>query len=231
MIVPYSGTRHACRQYIQDALVEKCAGNNPWGDDFFKPSLFLSGFVWEAINQVIVSAFLVMDYIKDIAKLYVDCDKPFRWQLPTNLIVSQHYENTKKKRIKTHLCGSLIALSYREVIEGDLDSRKTVSGASPNFVHSYDATALTMTVHECLKDGIIDYAMVHDSYGTHSPNMPLLNKRLREAFVKMYEDNDVLLDLYESAVATLPQEVLIPAPPSRGTLDLQDVLKSDYFFA
>ena len=108
MIVPYSGTRHACRQYIQDALVEKCAGNNPWGDDFFKPSLFLSGFVWEAINQVIVSAFLVMDYIKDIAKLYVDCDKPFRWQLPTNLIVSQHYENTKKKRIKTHLCLSLI---------------------------------------------------------------------------------------------------------------------------
>ena len=231
MIVPYSGTRHACRQYIQDALVEKCAGNNPWGDDFFKPSMFLAGFVWEAINQVIVSAFLVMDYIKDIAKLYVDNDMPFRWQLPTNLIVNQHYENTKKKRIKTHLCGSLIALSYREVVEGDLDSRKTVSGASPNFVHSYDATALTMTVHECLKDGIIDYAMVHDSYGTHSPNMPQLNKRLREAFVKMYEEHDVLLNLYESAVTSLPQETLIPAPPSRGTLDLQDVLKSDYFFA
>ena len=231
MIVPYSGTRHACRQYIQEALAEKCAGNNPWGDDFFKPSMFLAGFVWEAIKQVIVSAFLVMDYIKEIAKLYVDNNLPFRWQLPTNLIVNQHYENTKKKRIKTHLCGSLISLSYREVIEGDLDSRKTVSGASPNFVHSYDATALTMTVHECLKDGIIDYAMVHDSYGTHSPNMPQLNKRLREAFVKMYEDHDVLLNLYESAVSTLPQETLVPAPPSRGNLDLQDVLKSDYFFA
>lgn len=231
MIVPYSGTRHACRQYIQEALAEKCTGNNPWGDNFFEPALFLSGFVWEAIGQVIVSAFSAMDYIKSIAKLYVDNNLPFSWVLPTNLIVSQHYENNKVKRVKTHLNGSLVALSYREAIEGFLDKRKTVSGASPNFVHSYDATALTMTVHECLKDGIIDYAMVHDSYGTHSPNMPQLNKRLREAFVKMYEENDVLQNIYDAAVTTLPQGTEVPAPPERGTLNLQDVLKSDYFFA
>ena len=73
--------------------------------------------------------------------------------------------------------------------------------------------------------------MVHDSYATHSTNMPKLNKRLREAFVKMYQDNDVLGNLYDSAVATLPKDIDIPLPPQKGDLDLNEVLQSDYFFA
>ncbi len=73
--------------------------------------------------------------------------------------------------------------------------------------------------------------MVHDSYGTHSPNMPLLNNKLREAFVEMYEEHDVLKNLYDNAVATLPQEVDVPPPPEKGTLNLKEVLESDYFFA
>jgi DNA-directed RNA polymerase len=73
--------------------------------------------------------------------------------------------------------------------------------------------------------------MVHDSYATHSPNMPRLNNELRAAFVAMYEENDVLMDLYAAAVSALPKDVVVPPPPQRGDLDLKDVLKSDYFFA
>jgi DNA-directed RNA polymerase len=214
-----------------EALEDKCTGNNPWGDDFFEASMVLSGFVWQAIGDVIVSAFSAMQYIKDVAKLYVDNGIPFTWTTPTNLIVRQFYTDRKSKRIKTHIAGSLVALRYYEDKGDKIDSRKTLSGASPNFVHSLDAAALTMTVHECLKDGILDYAMVHDSYGTHSPNMPRLNQRLREAFVVMYQEHDVLLNLYEDAVVSLPEGTLVPAPPSKGDLDLTQVLQSDYFFA
>jgi DNA-directed RNA polymerase len=73
--------------------------------------------------------------------------------------------------------------------------------------------------------------MVHDSYGTHSPNMPLLNDKLREAFVEMYEENDVLQDLYDYAVTSLPVGTEVPPPPLKGTLDIRKVLESDYFFA
>ena len=73
--------------------------------------------------------------------------------------------------------------------------------------------------------------MVHDSYATHSPNMPKLNNELRSAFVTMYENNDVLMDLYVAAVASLPQDVVVPPPPQQGDLNLSDVLLSDYFFA
>ncbi len=231
MIVPYSGTRHACTEYIKEALEDKCKGANPWNDDFFRPSIYLSGFVWQAINEVIVSAHSVMDYVKELAKLYSKENKMFEWVTPTGLLVRQSYNNQKKLRIKTHLNGSTVRLNYHEPIDDSVDSRKAVSGSSPNLVHSLDAAALTATVVKCVEDGVTDFAMVHDSYGTHSPNMPLLNDRLREAFVEMYKNNDVLQNLYDSAVTTLAEGTDVPLPPTQGTLDIDEVLKSDYFFA
>ena len=231
MIVPYSGTRHSCRDYIMEALEEKCKGNNPWNDDFFQPSNYLSGFVWQAINEVIVSAHTVMDYIKELAKLYSQQGLPFEWTTPTGLLVRQSYSNTKKLRINTHISGTAVRLNYRKPIENTVDVRKSVSGSSPNFTHSLDAAALTYTVDKCLKEGVTDFAMVHDSYGTHSPNMNLLNDKLREAFVEMYRDNDVLQNLYDSAVNKLQEGTDIPKPLPRGSLNIEEVLKSDYFFA
>ena len=122
-------------------------------------------------------------------------------------------------------------MNYRDPVDNTVDSRKSVSGSSPNFVHSLDAAALTFTVDKCVKDGVVDFAMVHDSYATHSPNMPLLNNRLREAFVEMYKENDVLKDLYDSAVYTLKDGTDVPLPPERGSLDIDEVMLSDYFFA
>jgi DNA-directed RNA polymerase len=231
MIVPYSGTRHSCRDYILEALSDKCKGNNPWEDDFFEPSNYLAGFVWQAINEVIVSAHTVMNYIKSIAKLYCKEKKSFEWKTPTGLLVRQSYSNTNTLKIKTHLSGSMIRLNYRQPIENSIDSRKSVSGSSPNLTHSFDAAALTLTVDKCLDQGITDYAMVHDSYGTHSPNMPMLNEKLREAFVEMYEEHDILQELYDDAVATLAEGTDIPLPPIKGDLDIREVLESDYFFA
>jgi DNA-directed RNA polymerase len=231
MIVPYSGTRHACRDYILEAMEDKFKGKNPWNDDFFNAANYLSGFVWKAINEVIVSAHYVMDYVKDIAKLYAKQGKPFEWVTPTNLLVRQQYNNRKKKRIETHLSGSTVKLTYYKSLENEMDARKSASGASPNLVHSLDAAALTITVDKCLAEGVTDFAMVHDSYGTHCTNMPMLNQKLREAFVEMYTEHDVLQNIYDSAVASLAEGTKVPLPPAKGSLDLQEVLHSDYFFA
>lgn len=231
MIVPYSGTRHGCTEYIKESLEEKCKGNNPWNDDFFKPSIYLSGFVWQAINEVITSAHGVMDYVKELARLYANQGKMFEWVTPTGLLVRQTYNEQKKLRIATHLSGSVVRLNYFTPIDDTVDRRKAVSGSSPNLVHSLDAAALTLTVGKCLKEGITDYAMVHDSYGTHCTNMPKLNERLREAFVEMYSEHDVLQNLYDTAVSSLAEGTDVPLPPTKGGLDLNEVLKSDYFFA
>jgi len=103
-------------------------------------------------------------------------------------------------------------------------------GSSPNFIHSLDAAAMTKTINKASKLGITDFAMVHDSYGTHSSQMPLLSEVLREEFVNMYEQHDVLTELRQHAIKVLGTDD-VPVPPARGELNLREILQSEYFFA
>ena len=232
MIVPYSGTQHACREYIQEAIadkIEKSGGCSPFGDDLFHVGLYLSKHVWQGINETISSARAVMDYVKEIGSYYAQANKHMEWVTPTNFLVVQPYFNTKKRLIKTHIDGNLVYLSYQQELQDSVNKSRISTGASPNFIHSLDAAALTLTVNKCLDANMGDFSMVHDSYGTHSPNMPIMSQILREEFVKMYQDNDVLGQLRDHACQTLG-DTSLPMPPSKGNLDLSKVLESYYFF-
>ena len=232
MIVPYSGTRHACRAYIEEAINDKIKDGtpNPFGDDLFEASSYMAGHVWDAISSVIVSARKVMDYVKTIADVYAQMGQHMEWVTPTGWVVLQQYSQTQQKRIKTHINGEVVSLSFPKEKENTVHRHRTGLGASPNFIHSLDAAAMTKTINKASTLGIHDYAMVHDSYGTHSSMMPLLSEVLREEFVKMYEQHDVLTELRQHAIITLGTED-VPQPPSCGGLDIRNVLKSDYFFA
>jgi DNA-directed RNA polymerase len=232
MIVPYSGTRHACRQYIEEAMQDKINKGeaNPFGDDLFEASTYLSKYVWDAISDVIVSAREVMTYIKDVADVYSDHNKHMEWVTPTGWLVLQNYNETDSKRIKTHINGNTVSLSFPKDRDNAVHRKRTGLGSSPNFIHSMDAAAMTKTINRATKLGIEDYAMVHDSYGTHSTNMPMLSEVLREEFVNMYEQHDVLTELRDHAITVLGTQD-VPVPPSKGNLDLREVLKSQYFFA
>jgi len=232
MIVPYSGTRHACRTYIEEAMRDKIKEGalNPFGEDLFEASSYLAGHIWDSISGVIQSARQVMDYVKTIADIYADHRKHMEWVTPTGWIVLQQYNEMEQKRIKTHISGDIVSLSFPKDKENSVHRHRTGLGSSPNFIHSLDAAAMTKTINKCMQAGIQDFAMVHDSYGTHSSNMLALSEILREEFVRMYEEHDVLTELRQHAILTLGTEN-IPVPPSKGNLDLSNVLKSEYFFA
>lgn len=232
MIVPYSGTRFACRDYVVEAIDErtKKTGLDFWGDDKYKAANYISNHIWEAINDKISSARTVMDYIRSIGDLYAKNQIVMQWTTPTGFLVWQSYSDMYKRRIKTAINGSIVKLNYMGQVENSVSRSKTLSGSSPNFIHSMDAAALTMTVNRCVDAGMRDFAMVHDSYGTHSTNMPAMSQFLREAFVDLYNSNDVLKQLYDHAVKMLPNED-IPLPPTRGKLNIKDVLESEYFFS
>ena len=232
MVVPYSGTQHSCRAYIEDALSEDIAKgkSNPFGDDMFEPSIYLSRHVWESISEVIVSARQVMDFVKDIGRAYADANKAMEWVTPTGFLVSQEYPNLETRRIKTLIDGNVVKLHYQDAVENTISKSKTASGSSPNFIHSLDASALTKTVNTSTNGGIKDFYMIHDSFGTHSPNCKIFGKILREEFVNQYQENDVLAQLRFHAEERLGHSDL-PALPPKGDLDLKGVLDSPYFFS
>jgi len=73
--------------------------------------------------------------------------------------------------------------------------------------------------------------LIHDSYGTHAGNTPLLAEAIREEFVSMYTSKNVLEDFRDQLLRTLPEGVELNDLPPLGSLDLQKVLKSPYFFS
>jgi len=237
MIVPYSGTQQSCRKYIEEAYKEGVEAGKPdvFGEKSFEASLFLVKYVWKAIADVIVASRVVMDYIKKIASCYNSVGIPMEWVTPNGLLVRPLYFDLTSKLIRTKVNGHI---HHFKMVEGDetkLDGRKSRTSSAPNVIHSLDACAMTRTVNVCAEDGIVDLAMIHDSFGTHSPNMPKLGRILREQFCEMYLYHDVLEELRDHAIEVLvPAGVLeedIPVTPERGTLDILEVLDSTYFFS
>ena len=71
---------------------------------------------------------------------------------------------------------------------------------------------------------------VHDCYGTHAADTEQSAKLLREAFVEIYRQ-PILENFTEDVLSGIEvKEEDIPEIPEKGSLDIEDVLKSDYFF-
>ena len=113
-----------------------------------------------------------------------------------------------------------------------LDKRKQGQGISPNFVHSCDAAHLMLTVVRAAQKGITNYAMIHDSFGTTAGDAEEMFMIVREAFVEMYTEIEVLENFRDEILAQLSekaQKKLKPLP-CRGTLELSHVVDSRYCF-
>jgi len=214
---------------VEEAMHERILGGqkNPFGEEIYEASLYLSMHVWDAIGEVVIAAREAMGWLRDIGRKMSDKNLPITWETPSNFVVQQTYKSMKGKRVTTHIDNVLIKPSVLEELDS-IDKRRATNGLSPNFVHSMDATALTLTINKCIMGGINDYAVVHDSYGVHAHHVPTMASAIRESFVNMYSDVNVLDDLHSNLKGVLPD---LDDPPPLGDLDITGVLDSEYFFS
>ncbi len=243
MVVPYGGTRHSSRNYILEHVKERLGNRevNPFGDDrsVFMHCTFLATLMWEAIGETVVAARDAMGWLQGVSQAVAKEDRPMNWKAPTGFPVQQAYAEMKSKIVKTQMAGMTIKLSLQEEVldesEGahhpvKLDKRRQASGISPNFVHSLDAAALMFTVDAALACGIEAFGMIHDSYATTAADTDTLRECLRQSFCQMYQ-MDVLEAFRQEIQAGLPDGITLPDLPAKGTLDINLVLESDFFFA
>lgn len=192
---------------------------------------FVAGCNYQAIGEVVVAARRAMDWLKEVSKVVASDGLPVAWVTPSGLPVLQNYKEHIGKEADFQVGGK----RYRMILtrEGTrLNGRKQQAGIAPNFIHSLDASHLMKTIDRCLRAGIKDFAMVHDSYGCHAAHAEELSYQLRAAFVEQYE-GDVLGDFAKQLAENLPPELAekLPPRPPMGSLDLSKVIESDYFFA
>ncbi len=235
MVLPYGGTMTSCLEYTRAAVREQIKdgkGHN-FGDELPKAEAYLASTIWAAIGDVVVAARAVMSWLQKVARVAAKAGVPLQWTTPSGFVAHQEYRDLRRRRVESRLRGAVVKVYYQEDTD-QLNVSRQALGISPNFVHSMDASAMMLTINRCLDDGIGAFAMIHDSYGTYAADTDRLSQHLRSAFVDMYEEHDVLREFRDAVVAALPPEASefdIPPLPQMGTLDLQRVRESAYFFA
>lgn len=202
----------------------------PW-ESAWDASAYMGGLIWDCVGEVVVAARQAMDWLQKAARLAAQEGLPVRWTTPDNLVVLQAYPKLLTSRINLTFNGLRVQLSVANEPTTELDRNRQANGISPNWVHSMDAAHLRATVRRGWREGIRSFSLVHDSYGTHAGNAPVLAQILREEFVKMYESRDVLADFKKELEKQLPEGVTLDPLPPKGNLDLTAVLESEFFFA
>jgi DNA-directed RNA polymerase len=235
MTLPYGSTQYSCREYTEEWLRDQLSSGftMPWTKDkTFKATQYMSALIWDAIGEVVIAARAAMDWLQKCAKVVAAEQLPVYWTTPTGFRVMQQYKNHKSRRVKTKLGETTIRLSLSSE-QDTIDRRRMANAISPNFVHSMDATHLMMSVCYATENGIDSFAMIHDSFGTHAADSNLLAACLREAFVNLYSELDVLDDFRQQILRQVDEadEKKVPSVPAKGDLDLEEVRSSDFFFA
>lgn len=223
MTLPYGSRQSSWADFIVGDYLKE--GKFPELDKklYDSAARFLSRRLGVAIADTVVAAADAMEWLQQssTAILREGYDR-IKWITPSGFPVTQVYWETSEHRINTKLCGNA-KLSIRRSTDEVKKSRHR-NGIAPNFVHSLDASHLTLVVNKAKAEGIGSFAMIHDDYGTHAADTARLYEIIREVFVSMYSRHDVLEE-FRAAYGFLPE------PPPMGDLDLTQVIDSPYFFS
>lgn len=235
MTLAYGATKFGFRQQVFDDTVvawkAEAKSEFPFEGTGWDAASFMGDLIWQCVGEVVVAARGAMDWLQEVAKIASKERLPVIWTVPTGFKVMQEYTTAEQKRLE--LTFEKVRLQVQiDTSTKKLDVRRQQSGISPNWVHSMDAAHMQKTVARCHAEGLRSFSLIHDSYGTHAGNAWAMAQFLREEFVRMYSDHDVLANFRDEIAAMLcvPSEDLPQLPP-KGTLDLSQVLESAFFFA
>ncbi len=219
MTTPYGVTNQGIRtQLIADGHVPDEGEQKGPAADYLRDRLV------DALSASVEAGKSIMAWLQTTASRLADAGLPFTWTTPTGSQVRQSYHVQLQQRVRT-----LVARFQVETPSEMLHPRKQALGSAPNYVHSFDAAHLSLTVAAAIDAGVEHFAMIHDSYGTHAGLTTRLAGILREQFVAIYQ-TDWLAKTAAEIKAYAPHVELPPLPP-RGSFDVSEVLEAPFFFS
>ncbi|KAK8033292.1 DNA-directed RNA polymerase [Apiospora marii] len=107
------------------------------------------------------------------------------WTTPLRLPVVQPYRKTATRVITTSLQDLNLQVPDRS---DPVNRRKQLQAFPPNFIHSLDATHMLLSALECHELGL-QFAAVHDSFWTHAGDIDVMNRVLRDSFIRIHSEN------------------------------------------
>lgn len=223
MTTVYNVTKVGARDQVRVQLQKRGVPR----EDLYEASSYLSGKVLESVGAVFPEAHRIMSWIEEATRLMCKSrpDRCVTWTTPMGMPVVQPYRNLRKVQIRTVM--QRLTIGNRDD-ESPIALSKQVQGSIPNVTHSWDGSHNLKTASECAKQGVA-FASVHDAFWTHAETMDDLGNTLRRTFVDIHSEPmaKTLLCQWSDAYP----DIDFPEPPPLGTLELESVLSSPYFFA
>ena len=221
MTKPYGSEKHTWGKFIYDYLKAGEAPGFP-ADEMWGAAHMHADLIWRACNDVIVKANEAMAWLQDASKFIMSGGADaIRWTTPTGFPVAQFCQKLDEKTVVTRLNGSTRLKSLTDTDE--VNKQRHRQSIAPNFIHSYDAAHMALVANAGFKGGM-SLAMIHDDFGCHAADAERFCQIIRAEFVKMYSECDPLASLAGNYGLT-------KEPPRRGSLDLERVKQSAYFFS
>jgi len=187
-----------------------------------------SSYIGTAIFDGVKLAFPRQTQAKDLLKrgvcVYLENsgNKPMiTWKTATGFTAFQNYAKTSIKRVNCMFGSRPVKLSYQIFLD---EARKTdhERGISANFVHSQDASLLTLVICRLAELGVINFMMIHDQFSVSADNLELLLDVFKEVFQEVFE-KDQLGTTVESF--GLEDEI------DYGDLQMDEISKSKYIIS
>jgi len=197
----------------------------------------LAGNLIKAINEVCAGPLKTTKYLQKIAEHELNSNRNhLAWHTPSGfpVIYKAYLQHERKQRgtirgIQGNKDGRVMHVIKVDVLNKETGERvpcrrSYASGISPNVVHSYDASHMANTVVGF--NG--SFGAVHDSFSTHADEVDFLQEVTKITFVAQY-DIENFFNLLQDTLMENKESFTFPQPVT-GSLNLQEVYNSKYFF-
>uniref|UniRef100_A0A914KTM2 DNA-directed RNA polymerase n=2 Tax=Meloidogyne TaxID=189290 RepID=A0A914KTM2_MELIC len=227
MTVAYGVTQYGAREQIKRQLIAiDIPDRNKEASRF---ATYLTKRTFDGLTDAFENSKNLMIWFKSCAGQVLKLRQPLEWVTPLGLPVVQPYVTVEQ------VDDALAFLPIRH---------KQMNAFPPNFVHSLDSTHMMLTSLYCRKLGIT-FAAIHDCYWTHACDVDEMNKICREQFIALHKQ-PIIQKLSQSFNSTYLTDSIREKMPEKlvadisnvfdssslklGELDINEVLKSTYFF-
>lgn len=210
------GTVHYVRDYLEKEMPETVVPD----EHSFEYYQYLAKKLFTGIENAVPASAQAMHWLRSVAKAQPR-GKRMEWRTPSGFPVQHDYQDFEEVRIGVMSCG-VSSVMVREYTNGTRPHAMQ-NAISPNFVHALDATHLTF-VADTMREHGYAFVGIHDSFGTHPADVDDMQRIIREQFVRLYDNSNILNDFITDIGSD-------KKPPAQGTFDVSQVLDSEYFFS
>ena len=219
MTYVYGATLKGTADFIEDYVNNGMKLLWPDENKSYHYSMYAAKKLFAGIAATVPAAAEAMRWLRNVAAQQPNGQR-MQWTTPTGFKVQHDYQGQNDVRVWLNSCG-VSTMIVREVTE---DTRPIAmqNAIAPNFVHAMDASHLTLTALQ-MRDRDLSIVAIHDSFGTHPCDVKTMHECIRSSFVDLYEDRNILGEFLWEVNG-------IGEVPTRGSLDLKEILSSEFFF-